>query len=321
MRLGQLARKYDVSLQEVISYLNELAPASSELHSNSKLDEKTETLIAKRFELLFDEPEELDVEIEEAPKEIEKEPAPDTVSEKPPLHEVTLEESEVPEVLEEDEVTVQEKQTSSGLETSDLDEMTYLMQEVEGPLPEKEVEEQPPVAEVQTQQREKDETIETDRLLELLESEEASVDLSKITLIKAPKKELDGLKVVGKIEIAEPKVEESEENDQPTKPKFDSETLALRQKQREELREQRRLIAKKKEEEQKARQEKRVRDREKKKVKAQKEAHYKSKLKQNTPKQSKQKAETPVLEPATKMVTQRPKPKTLVGKFWRWLNT
>ncbi|MEP1096401.1 MAG: hypothetical protein ABJG78_14890 [Cyclobacteriaceae bacterium] len=316
MRLGQLARKYDVSLQEVISYLNEVEPDHKELHSNSKLTEETEALISKRFELLFDEEsEDLELLIEETPKEeIQETPATELVEEEP----------EAPEIMEEDEASAEVGQTSTGLEISDAEEMVYLMQDVEEPAPKHEVEVPVSEPEAQDQEREEAETIETDRLLELLESEEESIDLSKITLIKAPKKELDGLKVVGKIEIAEPKAEVAEKNeDQPTKPKFDSEILALRQQQREELREQRRLIAKKKEEEHKARQEKRAKDREKKKVKAQKEAHYKSKLKQNPSKRVKPKAKNQAQQhrPSTEVIDQRPKPKTLLGKFWRWLNT
>jgi len=324
MRLGQLARKYDVSLQEIILYLKEIEPGHDALHSNSKLNEQTESLIAQRFELLFDEPEEQ--------PEIVREEMPEAIQEESPEPEIIETEVVETEVIEVVESLVDENQSAAEEILANLPEVGDLIPDEMMSIPEVEdlnQDEEVSVPEVEVQgqkqeenQREESETIETDRLLELLESEETSIDLSKITLIKAPKKELGGLKVVGKIEIAEPKVEALEEKEsEPEQPKLDSESLALRRQQREELREQRRLIARKKEEEHKARQEKRKRDNEERKRKAQKEAHYKSKLKKSTSPETKQRDKPQTQLPTPEVIEQRPKPKTQLGKFWRWLNT
>ncbi len=262
MRLGQLARKYQVSLQEIISYLKEMEPTTYEtLHHNSKLNEYTKTLLAKRFEFL----EKLN---EETPEEIE-------------------------EKLVEPKV-------------ADMEDTKVPLSELDVPLPE---------AEVQDLQKKVEVAIESDKLLELLESEKSSIDLSKITLIKAPKKELSGLKVVGKIELPEPKnktVEKSEQLEKEPKPGRHQ----RRQLNEEEL-DKRRLKAKKMEKEYQARQEK-LR---KKQKKALNKAHYQQKLQRTKNNQLKHKDKTPRPQSSSEVKEQGPNPKTILGKFWRWMNT
>lgn len=267
MRLGQLARKYNVSLQEVISYLKETEPAYETLHHNSKLNEQIISLIAKRFAYL----EELSEETSE----------------------------EVEQKLAEPEV--------SGIEET-----------VE--LPQSELDESLP--EAQDSQKKVEVVIETDRLLELLESEETPIDLSKITLIKAPKKELDGLKIVGKIDLPEPKsktVEKSEPGEKEPKPDRTGRHQP-RQLSKEEL-EKRRLKAKKREEEYQARQEKRKKEKEKTQRKTQNESRYQQKLQQAKYNQHKHKDRTQWPQSSSEVKEQPLEPKTLLGKFWRWMNT
>ena len=59
MRLGQLARKYNVSQDDVILYLNEAQPELSPFHHNSKLSDETEGLVTSRFSSLSEETEEV----------------------------------------------------------------------------------------------------------------------------------------------------------------------------------------------------------------------------------------------------------------------
>ena len=263
MRLGQLARKYDVTLQEIISYLKELEPSHDTLHHNSKLSEQTITLLAKRFDYLEEPGDEIEQKFGE------------------------------PEVVD-IEQTVEVPQ-------SDLDATS-------------------PEAEVQDPQKKVEVVIETDKLLELLESEE--VDLSKITLIKAPKKELNGLKIVGKIDLPDPKSKTAEKSEQREKePKPDRNARHHRRQLSEEELEKRRLKAKKKKGEYQARQEKREKEKEKKQKKVLNEARYQQKLQQAKYNQLKHKDKTQSPQSSSEVKEQRPKPKTLFGKFWRWMNT
>ncbi len=265
MRLGQLARIHNVSLEEVISHLKEIDPAHDDLHHNSKLDEQTAALVAQRFkstgEINNDETIESVQQVSKAPDvaDLGVTPTASTNELKPSLSDDTI------------------------LEPEEKDEFI----------------------------------IETDRLLELLESEETSVDLSKITLIKAPKKELEGLKVVGKIDLPEPKSTEKETKE--TKP--GSKVQHPRRQVSEQERENRRLKAKRKKNQYEASQEERRREKERKEKKAINEAHYLKKLQRakSKPKHSKDKTPKPQTLAASK--DQRPLPKTLLGKFWRWMNT
>jgi hypothetical protein len=177
--------------------------------------------------------------------------------------------------------------------------------------------------------------METDKFLELLESDDPSVDLSKITLIKASKKKLEGLKVVGKIDLPEPKIKEPNakeavvEVEEKVKPEFNENITQeeieneLRKEKRRlyrEKQESRRLIAKEKQADFKVRQEKRKLEKEIEQKRSKKEAHYKQKLAPNKPpkvnqKTKKQKQE---LVETTKLEDQ---PNSILEKFWKWLNT
>jgi len=265
MRLGQLARKFEVSPKEIISYLKETGSTQDTLHHNSKLNEQTETLLAKHFNYV----EQLS---EDASEEIEQK----------------LTKPEVVELEQSIEAT---------------------QNELDPPLPEAKLKDLQKKDEVVKEEV----VIETDRLLELLESEESSVDLSKITLIKAPKKQLTGLKVVGKIELPEPKNK--------TVKKSELRSGHQRRQLSEEELEKRRLKAKKKKEEYQVRQEKRRKEKEKKQRKALNEARYQQKMQRTKYNQLKHKDKTQGPQSSSEEKEQRPKPKTLLGKFWRWMNT
>ncbi len=276
MRLGQLARKYNVNQDDVILFLNEAQPEMSPFHHNSKLSDEIEDLVTSRFSS----------SIEEVTEEATEEQSEDIPTE---ANEQNL------------DITENDKETEADLQR-ELDSSLPLIQtpEIEN----------------------KDEkTIETDRLLELLETDEASNELSKITLIKAPKKKLSGLKVVGRIELAEPKSKsavKSEKEDKETKPVGDN--RHERQRLTDEEKEKRRLKAKEKKEQYEARQEKRRIEVEKNKRKAQNKARYEEKMqkvKAGQPKKEIQK-EDALLEVNDQH--QPAKPKSILGKFWRWIN-
>ncbi|MCP4456876.1 MAG: hypothetical protein GY816_02445 [Cytophagales bacterium] len=284
MRLGQLARKYDVSLQEIISYLKEAEPTIGEVRSNSKLDEQTELLVMTHFDLSLDLPLE---SLEEPSKEILEE-------------EQKLVEPEVTEEIVAIEKVVETKEPVD-VPLDQIEEIPLQREELD--LPKAEVE------------------IETDRLLELLEMEDTSVDLSKVTRIKSPKKELEGLKVVGKIDLPEPKKRSVEIDDQLEDIEHQKNQRHKRQQLSNEDRESRRLKAKKKKEEYDIRLEQRRKEKERKEKKTLKEAHYRQKIQQAKATKPKLKDKVQEHHTSLEVIEQSPKPKRFFGKVWKWLNT
>jgi hypothetical protein len=279
MRLGQLARKYDVSTQEIISYLKRIDPTNGTIHPNAKLDEHTEQLVAKHFDLLLDPNEEA-----------------------------------VVDYMEED--NYEEERVNEAPVEADVEETLPVVEEVK--------EEVPTVVEVPVPKTKEEETITSDRLLELLESEENTVDLSKITRITAAKKELDGLKVIGKIELPEPKkkIQEKENDHQDKQRNTGRKGSEERPQVSADEAEKRRLWGKQKREENELRLERKRKEKEKQELKAMKEAHYKKKLGQPKAKPLKQKEPEQQIESTTiEVVEQLPEPNTVLGKFWKWLNT
>ena len=230
MRLGQLARKYDVKVQEIISFLEENASTAETIHPNSKLDDEASALVAEHFDLLLDTGEEVIGEVEE---EISKEAPKELIEEVTEVAEVV---SEEPEVIDKEELE-QEALAPEPIEppkepATPLDDIAmaegefsilHAQDEVEAKneavAEELEVEESVAIAEKKKQELPKtekeapkeDEVIDTERLIELLDSEEEVPELEKIKLIKASKKELSGLKVLGKIEVPETQKKEKEE--------------------------------------------------------------------------------------------------------------
>ena len=275
MRLGQLARKYSLTQEEIILFLNEVEPQLGSLHHNTKLNDDSEALIASHFNIsIIDEQE-----VPEVPTDEIK--------------------SEVSEILVEEEVEESYEDTEASLQ-QDLDPS---LPPIKTPEP--------------TLKNEK--AIDSARLMELLEDEEGIVDLSDITIIKAPKKELEGLKVVGKIELPEPKVkpEQKEEpiNDNTEAP---GKRQGYRKKISNEEREEKRLRAKKKKEEYEARQEKRRKADEIKRKKAQKKSYYDQKIQKNKSPLNKPKTLIKKQEIRDEVLEAQIKPKSFLGKFWRW---
>ncbi|HET8860299.1 hypothetical protein [Marivirga sp.] len=150
--------------------------------------------------------------------------------------------------------------------------------------------------------------------------EDGGNDVGHDFVIKAPKVELKGLNVVGKIELPEPKPknESSKKKDEESKSKKSIQRPSSRKTiERRQQRELSPTEIRKREKQKEARK----REQAEKEKKQKREKFYKEKILK--PKQIEQKAKpkkkksTPI-EPE---IEQRPKPKTVLGKFWRWLNT
>ena len=152
--------------------------------------------------------------------------------------------------------------------------------------------------------------------------QEHSGEQSEPEVIRVQKIELSGLKVLGKIDLPEPKRKESKAEDEnsSTEEKPDRKGKTARGKQprterdqrtwRNPLEVQRKREARELEEKKKAELER---------EKERKRNHYQNKVKQiQRPKKEKAAKETITLK---KPVDTRPAPKTLIGKFLRWWTT
>ncbi len=287
MRIRQLASNYHLSIQELTEYLVKLEIPSQSLHPNAKLNNDTIEKIVAYFELKpLDSEEDLKKDTElDQLKDVEKNKEKKIV---------TIKESKVVE---------EHSLIESGTKENDLSEGTP----------------------VEATDPKEDGVILSDQLLEIIESEEILTDLQKIKLIKAPKKELAGLKVLGKIEIPEDPRRKNK--------KKETEWSAVdpEQKQKlEEKKENKRVRAKIKKEAYEERQTKKEKDKERARRKNLKKAYYRERLsKKNThsapTKQHKpnRKAYLTTEEGETKekSIQQKKQPKTVFGKFWQWLNS
>ncbi len=300
MRLGQLARQFDITPQEIVSYLKTKG-VDANPHPNSKLNEEEERLVMEHFDIL-PVVEEVDEIIEETPA-LSAEPVVDTKA-----------------INQEEEIVWDaEDSTIEAEPASPIQEETTLSP-TEG-LDEKEEEEK--------EEEKKIEDIPVATVDEIL-ADESETLAKKVALIKAPKVELQGLKVLGKIELPQPKTKEQsteeeevkgakkEKPEKTGKGKFANRkplSPEQREKKRQELREKNR-----KKQEWEAHKQKLRESRQK---KAAREEFYKKQVLANVAVDSDVK---PVKKKTKKKQSapkapKKPAPKTVLGKFWRWLNT
>lgn len=270
MRLGQLARKCNVQVQDMVSYLEENGVKSENLNHNSKLDQTTEKLLIQYFS------NDINEEDEQLTKGVSEHNEIQDSNESVPDDNIAEDEIATPPDTQSDQV-------------SDHSENKIEL------------------------------TIQSDELLELLEEPEVPINLDEIKVIKAPKKELDGLKVVGKIDLPEPKNKSKEDSEEiESEPEKATKPTKRRRLVSDEELEERRLRAKRKKEAYEARLERRRKEAEEKKIKARKEAHYRKKL--ELKKESKPKI-IPIQDPVEIEEPELPKkPTSLLGKIWYWLN-
>lgn len=295
MRLGQFARKIDVPLQKVISYLDE-AEASG-LHANSSLTPEMEQRLMAIFAPDADHVPPMTTR-EAAPTPPQKLTEPevkpdDQVSDTP-------KESEVAPSID---VAASPEAPATSVEAADLPETIPAdLSEASPKAPEK--------------------AIATDRLMELLESEDGAEGLKGITLIKAPKKELGGLKVVGKIDLPEPKpkrTEKSENSDQEDNPARGG--RHARKVFSEEERQKRRERARQKKQEAEARKAARQKEKELREIKARKQAHYQQKVKRQPPKANQDNTPRAPQRVMPEIINEQPENTSWLSRFWKWLNT
>jgi len=316
MRLAQAARKLTITTEEIVSFLKK---QDSEIakDSNAKLSPEQITLIFSRYgipaeeeiatpaaEITSDIPEEnveQDVEIDEDKA--------DTFTIKPAPNE-SVEEMPVDELVEGDE-----KEAEIEAENIIADH-THVNQ---SPVTEQSFEEKPDpkyktVSDLLAEQEQQTEETE-DASNEAL----AEPDKAEEVIIKAPKVTLQGLNVLGKIELPTPKPkEEKEKTDADIKVQRKARSQNVqRRKNKKELtpqqirdRERRRLESKRK--------------REKEALKASKEAFYKEQVLKPQQKQVKKKKKikkTVITPKQPNRTVKNEVPKSVLGKFWRWLNT
>ena len=292
MRISKLARTYELSLPDLMAFLESLELPNQSLHPNAKLDEETILKVSKHFGFNHAHP--------------------------------LLNAEGLTEVETEDKGVETESKKDDGIEREDVVESPSETEALAAPELEKVVEEAP-ADNISTSNdpdseptiKEDQETILSDQLLEMMESEELPSDLEKIKLIKAPKKELSGLKVLGKIDVPEDprkKAKEKREAEQ-------KELLVKRPKLTEEEKEERRLRSKKKKEDYKARKEQRKKEQENKKAKARKAAHYKNTLTQKPVAATKHRQKKPKYVAQEGSAAGGTKPRTILGKLWKWLNS
>jgi hypothetical protein len=151
-------------------------------------------------------------------------------------------------------------------------------------------------------------------------------DEEKPEVIKAPKVELSGLKVLGKIELKEPKKKETQPQEQTENVEnaeinesVKDRKPRLQKRQKREVKEKpwRNPVALQREREAREADEKRKKELEKEKER--KTQHYYSKIKQGQPVKAAKIIKEPVEQFPQKALEE--KPKTWIGKFLRWLNT
>lgn len=280
MRLAQAARKLSITTEDIVDFL-EIRGIVIEKDSNTKLDEKAVEVLFKYFE----------VEEENDEEELkDKEPE-------------TIEEVEHQTLQEKQEENLSESEESKGEEAKEEVHVE----------PEEEVEQreigEPVAAEKSTEKSFK--TVD-----QLLEEEDAEGDF----VIKAPKVELKGLNVVGKIDLPEvkPKQQKVEDEEVQAKPKK-SYSKATKQKssRRKSKRELSPSEIRKRQEQREARRRERI----EKEKKEKREQFYKENvLKPKQQEQKKRSKKNRKVVPKENTV-QKPVPKTALGRFWRWLNT
>ena len=257
MRLGQLARHIDTTTTEIVEFLAEKGVVKNN-HPNVKLNEDEETEVINHFRPeLLNEKEEVTESISN------NEVAEGTVPE-PPKEQI------------EDEVVEQNQEEPESIEPQE---------ELKPEQEEGDVEE--PIA-VPT-------PVSVTAADLNPEDEDAVIEYEHIDVIKAPKVELPGLKVLGKIDLPEPKVKEEEPeqqepektettNDESDQPKIVRHNKRnARRKLTEEEREARRQRNKKEKAKRLARQEAKKREQEEKRLKKIKEQHYKQKINKPIP--------------------------------------
>lgn len=314
MRLGQFARKYDIRVQDIISYLEK--ESKDEIHSNTKLSNEEELDILDFFGIEAENESEI---IENNPQEEIEEIKSVNEGNKPSTENIPLQKEETKPASPLDDIASVEGEIEFLQPESEQEQKVIHENEEEQVMDQSS---NVPIRKEKKSEPKEDEVIDTDSLLAMLESEEVPADLDKIKLIKAPKKELAGLKMVGKIDLPEPKKKETK--DEEAEEKKERSNRNKRPQLSEEEKEKRRLKYKKKQEQFEAREAKRKKEKEERERRERNASHYKQKLVQPKPKKLKQKSkkkpqEQPVQKNHLSKKIAEKKPTSFFGKLKNWL--
>jgi len=305
MRLGQLSRKIGVQQSRISTFLEE-KNYTLEAGSNSKLTEEQEQLIKTHFDYVEEEATLVaDILHTDAP-------ATDTLDSNAPVVDILKKEATpVANILNEEEDAA-----ASDTSTEEI---------VENGAPEL-VEESTTV---------------TDLPKEIVPSTEETTD----EVIRAPKLKLDGLKVVGKIDLPEPKIkEEAATAADSTETKEEAATVAdspqkkgtandseeikekpvrkkINQRGSQNRRPERRILTLAEKREREERTKKKLEKERKEEEKQFRAAYYESKMRERKPVAAKKKKRKANIQEEQRPEEITPAPTTLVGKFLKWLNT
>ena len=310
MRLGQLARKLDRKPQELVDFLEKEHQITIEMDLNTKVDKDALSFITEAFKI---------EEILEIPVETKEEIA--ELTEKEIVEEVY--DTEVAETVS--EIDVEEEVALSDEEIEDI-AIAAVAAEIE--------ESEEPIEEKTT-------TVVQERIARVGEDGEELPELIvEDGVIKAPKPELDGFKVVGKIELPSTKrsiqflVTNGGQTEDVTESIFETrrKEKEARKKQAFELRKARKGKQQKKrtsrtltDADRKAhadrRAERKKAELEKKQAEKRKR-HYEENVQKKAAVHSKKKKQKEIEKAAKKQKAPKvPEPTTMWGKFKKWLNT
>lgn len=286
MRLGQLSRSVNVASSEIVAFL-----ASREIlikdHPNVKVDD-FEGLVMAHFGAQPVPPVPEDI--------VEFNPVPDTQVELL-VHEATASTTSEPAEPALQPPTEEVTETAS----ASINNAPALVI----PSEEAVVAEEPAAQDVPLTGKSAEELAE--------ESYAVLQALQGAEVIKAPKVELTGLKVVGKIDLPEPKPKADKSAGEKQEGKHRKSQLTPEERERQ------RVAKKLAIEKQQALREQRTKEKEARKIKEKKRKYYESKVTKAPAPPKPVESRKKVTKSAS--THNRPAPRTWLGKFWRWLNT
>lgn len=290
MRLAQAARKFSITTEDIVDFL-EIRGIAIEKDSNTKLNEEAIVLLHKFFEV--EENDEVELVVVE---EVE--------------HVTTAEDIELISEVEDDLEGEIELERVEDAANEKQEEVELEMQN------ESEEEEQIAIEEVIEVKETDTKSFKT--VEELKESADDESDNEFV--IKAPKVELRGLNVLGKIELPEPKPKPEAEQKEDTVAKSKRANPNLKDRRGNRKNTKRELSPaeiRKREEQREIRKRKQIELEKKRKG----ENFYKKNILKPQQLEQKKKPTKQKALTAEKTLAQKPQPKTTLGKFWRWLNT
>lgn len=324
MRLAQAARDLSITTDDIIAFLNKKGIAV-EKDSNTKLNEESVSLLFNHFGAeKVTKSKAIDTSAKEDSSSTKPEKTESTTlttaseTENSEMTEPIYDVAEKPENLEEHNSINNPTEADEIIDSPEKEEIAVAHINVD----EKPFDEQEEVNEVQEESTLKNYKTVADILASEINNEDDDI------VIKAPKVALKGLNVLGKIDLPEPK---------PKSEKEAAESEKDKDKDKDKLRREKRQSRKPKERSGRHKREltpQQVREREKKKEarkleeaerlrKKKKEAYYQQKVLKPT--QEKQKKTKPKKvkrsNPEQVKKKTKPQPTTILGKFWRWLNT